>query len=249
MATKKIKQKQKQKQTQKQKQKQTSKSVGNIVNVNIPQPTKRQYTRRQPSKTSPTTSVQIHQLPIPQYPMIIPQILGINNLKNAQLEGELGLVRSNQINNGSPIEIGGNQDRKILTSAERADALMKTIASKQPANLLNILNEQDNNIPLRKLSPTRERSKPKLSMEEFLSRLPKPVAPEPGAPNKPIGTLFDFFKPPNDNSVEEHRKSLLKSMANHEAGLKQTNKDEDALYGYKKDGSPKKKTGRKSKLD
>jgi hypothetical protein len=172
MATKKIKKvTQKQKQKQKQTQKQTSKSVGNIVNINVPQPTKkRQTTRRQPSKTSQpssTTSVvtQIHQLPIPQYPMIMSELLGTNNLKSAQLQGDLGIVRNNEINNQSPFSIGGNQDRKILTSAERANALMTNIASKQPANLLGILNKQDNipvqrERPLRKLSPPSERSKP-----------------------------------------------------------------------------------------
>lgn len=165
MATKKIKkvtQKQKQKQTQKQKQKQTSKAIGNIVNINVPQAKKRQYTRRQPSKPSqPSTSstsvvTQIHQMPIPQYPVIMSELLGTNNLKSAQLQGDLGIVRNNEINNQSPLSIGGNQDAKILTSAERADALMKSIASKQPENLLKILNEEDN-IPVPRDRPLKQK--------------------------------------------------------------------------------------------
>jgi len=284
---KRVTQKQKQKQTQKQKQKQTSKAIGNIVNINVPQ-AKRKYTRRQASKTSQPSSstsvvTQIHQLPIQQYPMIMPELLGTNNLKSAQLSGDLGIIRNNEINNQSPFSIGGNQDSKILTSAERADALIKSIASKQPANLLGILNEQDNipvpsmkELPIRKLSPQRELSKPigKLSipdslLEEFFSRYDKPRKTFSQLENEAKGTssLFDYLLPadlkklrkaktgdnsifePIDNSVEEHRKSLLKSMANHETGLKQTRKDENALYGYKKDGTPKKKTGRKQKSD
>lgn len=136
MATKKIKKVTKQTQKQKQKQKQTSKAIGNIVNINVPKP-KRQYTRRHQSQTSqPSSTVitQIHQLPIPQYSPI--EMLGINNLKNAQLSGELGLIRNDTINNGSPIDIGGNQDNKILTSAEN-------ISKNRVDNLLKRLNADD----------------------------------------------------------------------------------------------------------
>lgn len=254
----------------------SSKSTGNIVNINVPQPKKRQYTRRQQSKTSQpssTTSVvtQIHQLPIPQYPMIMPEMLGTINLKNAQLQGELGLVRNNTINNGTPIEIGGNQDRKILTSADKVKAEQENISRLRAENLLNRLNAIDNipvpsmkESPIRKLSPQRDTKK---TFSQLENEAKQKGLDEPGTPS-----IFNMFMPndlkrlrktktldtsifepllfkPIDNSVEEHRKYLLNSMAKHEAGLKQTNKDEDALYGYKKDGTPKKKTGRKTKSD
>ena len=203
MATKKIKRrvyKRKipvKKEEEKQKQNQTSRSVGNIVNINVPQPKKRQYTRRQSSKSSQPSSstsvvTQIHQ--IPQYS--IPQMLGTNTLKSSQLEGQLGLERNNQINNQSPFSIGGNQQNKILTSAERANALMTNISNRQPEDLLGILNEQDNI------------KTPKKPISIFETT--EVFKPEPGARQF---SLFDLFKPSKeivDKSAEAHRNHLLK---------------------------------------
>jgi len=123
----------------------TSKAIGNIVNINVPQPKKRQPRKAQPrggQGGQTIVSTQIHQIPVPQ--VSYPNILGTNNLRNAQLSGNLGLERNNEINNGSPIVIGGNQDNRILSSADRADALMKKQQAQQPTNLFKILNEEDN---------------------------------------------------------------------------------------------------------
>ena len=241
--------------------KSSSKSTGNIVNINVPQPKKRPYTRRQPSKTSQpssTTSVvtQIHQMPIPH--MIMSEMLGTNNLKSAQLSGDLGIIRNNEINNQSAFSIGGNQDRKILTSADRADALMTSIASKQPANLLGILNEQDNipvpsmkERPMRKLSPQRELFKPIEIPRKTFIQLEK-EAKEKGLNEPGTSSLFNYLIPKDLKKLRKTKTgdtSIFEPSDSVEDHRKETNKNEDALYGYKKDGTPKKKTGRKIKLD
>jgi len=113
----------------KQTQTQTSKAIGNIVNIY--EKPKRQYTRKQPQQPPKgsgggMTSIvtQIHNLPILQTPM--PNILGSNNLRSAELTGNLGIVRQNEINNGSGMTVGGNKDNFIPSPADILKAEMET---------------------------------------------------------------------------------------------------------------------------
>lgn len=140
----------------------TAKAIGNIVNINVPQPKRRQPRKGQPKggQGGQTTVItQIHQIPVPQ--VVYPNILGSNNLRNAQLSGNLGLLRNNEINNGTPIDIGGNQDARILSSADILNKQMTDDIAQQPVNLLDTLNEEDNiPIPERRKEPSRPRDEP-----------------------------------------------------------------------------------------
>ena len=121
------------KEEEKQKQTQNSRSVGNVVNIY--EKPKRQYTRKQPPQSRgsgmPSIITQIHNLPLSQTPMpYMPNILGSNNIKSAELTGNLALVRQNEINNESGITVGGNKDNYMPSSADILKEKMTT--PKQP---------------------------------------------------------------------------------------------------------------------
>jgi hypothetical protein len=137
----------------------TAKATGNIVKINIgqqkPKPVRKPAQAKKGGVPSYTIINQVSQLPVPQ--TYQPQLLGTNNLKSAQLSGNLGVIRNNEINNGSSIEIGGNQDRRILSSADiLAEQMNPSI--RQPSNLLARFEAEDYEQPI---STTSSSSQPR----------------------------------------------------------------------------------------